>query len=359
MDGVKNIDNSLVLLRKVFPHLPGLLWLCDNNGKILISNESAGKSGGSCLPVLRGPEIRIDLAEILSSAGQSDSPIELIGLALENTQGDVQLADVRIVPLPDLFLITVVFYEPPRDVALQDAENGKLSGMTNLAAKIAHELNNPLDGSIRFVNLALRRLKAGSSEDKVNEYLSSAKDALGKINDVLSDLTSFARNGQSSIENLSINDMVEQAIRTLSARAKAEQVNFVTVFDDAIPSAGGTKMYQVFCNLLKNAIDAIAERRKKHPQTDSSVTITTEQGMGRVKITIEDSGVGLPADSQYLFDPFYSTKPAGKGTGLGLAISKEIVGQYNGIIRAEDAKSGGARFIIELPIMKGAKNAVS
>ncbi len=333
-------------------------WLADITGRILAASSLAGgltKVDGQ-LPALSGEQVQINLAELVSDVAVGGEDVKLFGLELE-IDGKLQIADLQIANLPakldgkELFFVTVRVHRFAKEQADENLRNGKFIGMTGLAARIAHEINNPLDGSIRYINLALRRLNddiESASPEKLAEYLGSAKDALGKINEILTDLSSFAKNGQSKSERVSVNELIEQAVQTFSAHIKAERINVVTMLSDEIAPAGGTKLYQVFCNLLKNAIDAIAEKRKVDPAANGVITITSQMKNGMVDVIFEDTGVGLPAEREYLFDPFYTTKPPEKGTGLGLAISREIVEQYNGDIRAEDGKSGGAKLIITL-----------
>ncbi|MFA5864165.1 MAG: ATP-binding protein [Phycisphaerae bacterium] len=353
----------LELARAVLQAGIGWNWLVDQKGTVLTCNNSAKEicGGKSELPVLDGPQVQIDLAELVFSAGREAKIIELSGLELECICREKKyLAQVRVIPLElpagwgKVFLINLTGYEYGRELSLQNVENDKLQSMTGLAAKIAHELNNPLDGSMRYINLALRRLQHDGevlqSPEKVTAYLSSARDALGKINEILSDLIRFSRHGQSAIESVSINDMLDQAIRTLTARVQTAEVSVVTMLSENLPRAGGTRLYQVFCNLLKNAIDAVVQRRRREPECPAMITISTRMEGKCVRIIFEDTGVGLPVERNYLFDPFFTTKPAGEGTGLGLAISREIVQLYGGTILAQDGANGGARFVVELPV---------
>lgn len=354
------------LVRAVLDVLGGWSWLADGRGTVRTRNGRAETLPGAAgsLPILEGPHVSVDLAELVATACAESRPLELTGLELNLEGGDKrELAGVRIIPLnlpaewSRLFLVTVTTYAPAEDLSIQCVQNEKLQSLTGLAAKIAHELNNPLDGSMRYINLALRRLQLNGpvpSEGKVAEYLSSAREALGKINDILSDLVRFARSGQANVECISINDMVEQAVRTLAARAGTTGVRLVTVLAEGLPRAGGPRLYQVFCNLLKNAVDAVVERRRVEPEAPAAVTIRTQREGTLVRIIFEDTGIGLPPMRDCLFEPFFTTKPAGEGTGLGLAISREIVLGYGGAIRAEDTAQRGARFTIDLPSLEPA-----
>jgi len=354
---------ALDLVRSVLEAGAGWSWIVDEQARVLVCNSPAAGVSESHdrLPVLNGSQMEIDLAEMVRTVDREESPLELPGLELDGiTQENRPLSKLRVVQLDlpveyeKLFWVNLVCYAHPAELTIQNIETEKLQSMTGLAAKIAHELNNPLDGSMRYINLALRRLQHGGevleTPEKVTEYLSSAREALGKINEILSDLVRFARNGQSNIERISIGDMIDQAVRTLAVRAKNVGVSVVTLHSQDIIPAGGTRMYQVFCNLLKNAIDAIEERRRREPESSGMVTISTRKEGNAVRIIFEDTGVGLPEERSYMFDPFFTTKPAGEGTGLGLAICREIVHGYGGRIWAEDNPKGGARFVIELPV---------
>jgi signal transduction histidine kinase len=237
------------------------------------------------LTTLEG-SVRIDLCELVVSACRQRQPIELPAMAIDGIWPQAKsLTQIRVVPLdlpndqPILLFVSLMRCSQSGELIIQNIETEKYQSMTGLAAKIAHELNNPLDGSLRYIKLAMRRLQqppaANNPPEKVTEYLSSAQEALGKINEILSDLAQFARHGQAGIETISINDLVEQAVRTLSARASLAGVSIECRLGEHIPHAGGPKLYQVFCNLLKNAIDAVVEKKRHDPHGAGVVTIRT------------------------------------------------------------------------------------
>lgn len=355
-------EESVTLVRSVLEALAGPGWIVDRRGTICIANSS----GAALFPrsrklgTLDGANVRVDLCELVVSACREGKTIELPAMVFDGIGPEARgLTQIRVVPLelpddqPRLLFVSLMQYTQSGELTIQNIETEKFQSMTGLAAKIAHELNNPLDGSLRYIKLAMRRLQepaaSSNAPEKVTEYLSSAQEALGKINEILSDLSQFARHGQASIETISINHLVEQAVRTLSARATLAGVRMECRLEENLPHAGGPKLYQVFCNLLKNAIDAVIEKKRLDPHSEGVVTIRTRRGDSTVQIVFEDTGTGLPVDRQYLFDPFFTTKPPGEGTGLGLAISREIVGQYCGKISADNRTEGGACFEVELP----------
>ena len=108
----------------------------------------------------------------------------------------------------------------------------------------------------------------------------------------------------------------------------------------------GSNLFQVFCNLIKNAVDAMPD--------GGTLTITTAAwSTGEVVVSFEDTGMGLPENAEQIFEPFFTTKPSGQGTGLGLAICKDIIEKYNGRILAENRPEGGARFTVVVPVESG------
>lgn len=356
------------LIQAILDETPGQAWLVGPDGRSVLANDRARRSElGSVdrsdksivsLPVVDLP-VDMDLAGLVSQSFARKQPVVVSNLDVKLPGGDSQRADLRVVPLPTgsagpLAYVSVTPRRDQAELALQQARDQSLQSLTDLAGKIAHELNNPLDGSIRYINLALRRvqqeLDQGEISCKLDEYLSSAKQALDKMLGILSDLGEFARTGQAQIENISINELIDQAVKTLVPQAQSVGVSIVTALTDQLPSAGNTRMYQVFCNLIKNAIDAVETRRKFDPDCPGIITIKTTLVDGTVRITCDDSGVGLTAESARLFEPFFTTKADKGGTGLGLAIAQEIVEDSSGKIWAENRSGRGARFVIELPV---------
>jgi len=342
-------------------------WLTGPAGEILLSTDSARAIGTGrvarsdkhlpTVPTLSGPQISADLAEMVRQSVARNEPIVVGGLDLVVAGDAAQTLDVRVVPCASisagpLALVVLVPADDQAELAIQRTHDESLQSLAALAARIAHELNNPLDGSIRYLGLAIRRLAGQGDEhdtDKVGEYLSSARAALDKIHEILSDLVRFARTGQASIEQICVNDLVDQAVKTLALRAHSLKISIVTVLADQLPAAGGARMYQVFTNLITNAIDAIRERRRHDPHCPGIVTVRSEYRDGMVAVTFEDTGVGLPDNSSQMFEPFFTTRADHGGTGLGLSIAREIVSQCSGTIRAEPGTDGGARFVVELP----------
>jgi len=357
------------LLEAILSETANVAWLAGTTGNILLSvnapaviqNAPHRRSDNrpDHLPVLAGPHVELNLPQLVRKSLELNEPTMLDTVQLYWAQGVTKDTSVKIVPLPPGQIAIVTLACDPRQLehAIQQVHDQSLQSLTELAARIAHELNNPLDGSIRYISLALQRLQKDANHPdpaKLHQYLSSAKDALGKINEILSDLGLFARTGQARIKHISVNELIDQAVKTICLRAQRQRISIITVLADQLPEAGSPKLYQVFCNLIKNAIDAIEDRRRRDPDCPSIITIRTEPRGQNVLITVQDTGAGLPDDRSMLFQPFFTTRADRGGTGLGLAIAHEIVDQCAGTIHAEPRNDHGATFVIELPAAQAA-----
>jgi signal transduction histidine kinase len=234
------------------------------------------------------------------------------------------------------------------------AVSERLAAVGKLAARVAHELNNPLDGILRYTNMATRLAEksANSAPDSADApaaklllYLNNAKTGILRMTEIISALLEFSRNAPGSLEQATVNKIVEDAVTAMEGRARESHVTVVCNFlQTDMPVVRGSNIFQVFCNLIKNAVEAMP--------TGGTLTITTRQNDSDVVVTVEDTGVGLPKEADKIFEPFYTTKPPGKGTGLGLAVCRELIEKYSGTIVAANRQPRGAVFTVTIPTVK-------
>lgn len=237
------------------------------------------------------------------------------------------------------FVVTI----QPHDVEEPSSDMAeRLSRLGGLTAKIAHELNNPLDGILRYVNLALRLL--GDRDDpRLKNYLCESRTGLMRMVRIIAELLQYSRRTDGAFDESDVNEIVEQALRNIAPAAEQQGIVVAADFQTPnMPVARGSRLYQICCNLLKNAVEAMPNGGR--------LTVTCGVVEGEVVIRVADTGVGLPVDTARLFEPFYTTKTEGKGTGLGLAICKEFVEEMKGSIAARPAEGGGAEFSVHLPL---------
>jgi signal transduction histidine kinase len=242
--------------------------------------------------------------------------------------------------------LLIVFEDASRVFELEQrvAQAENMASVGRLAARVAHELNNPLDGTLRYINLCSRVLSANADE-KVLEYIEQARQGLLRMTRIVSELLAFSRSTPVLEQSGNINWVVEEAIRSMSGYADQNHVAVAAGFHDdaAMPTLEGTKLFQVCCNLIKNAIDAMSG--------GGYLTITTGVVGGEVILRFEDTGKGLPPEPERIFEPFYTTKSVGQGTGLGLAICKDHIEQLRGRITAENGREKGAVFTVFIPVI--------
>jgi signal transduction histidine kinase len=223
------------------------------------------------------------------------------------------------------------------------AEAERLAAVGKLAAKVAHELNNPMDGILRYINLAMRIVDQ-ERLTKPKEYLTQCRQGLMRMVQIVSELLEFSRSTYASFEYASIEQIVEDAVKAMEARAEASDIRILRDYTPGIPEVRSRNLFQVFCNLAKNALDAMPE--------GGELRISTRLAREDVvAVEFMDTGTGFaPENREVIFEPFFTTKERGSGTGLGLAICRDIVAGYNGRITAENSDEGGSVFTVFLPV---------
>ncbi len=224
-------------------------------------------------------------------------------------------------------------------------QSEKMSAVGQLAAGVAHEINNPLGVILGFAQAVSRRMNAG---DPLEVPLKSIEREAKRCKDLVQDLLSFSRTSTSEREPSFLNDIVNKSIPLVQSRATVVKVGIKKALVEGLPriSASVSQIQQVIVNLANNALDAME-------RDGGTLTIKTEflcvNPQSWVCLCISDTGSGIPAEIlPKIFDPFFTTKPVGKGTGLGLSLVYDIVQKHFGTI---DVKSqpGYTEFIVKFP----------
>ncbi len=239
--------------------------------------------------------------------------------------------------------VVILIEEESRQEAVEEKleVSKRLTSLGKLATRVAHELNNPLDGILRYVNLAMR-LTDDATNSKLKSYLAESHTGLMRMVQIIGDLLEFSRTTNGEFGEMNINEVVEQAIKSTASAADENGVVVAADFQSQnMPSASGSRLYQICCNLFKNAIDAMPDGGR--------LSITTGLVDDDVVIRVADTGIGLPEEVDRIFEPFFTTKDPGKGTGLGLAICRDFVEDMQGKITAAPGEDGGAVLTVRLP----------
>ncbi len=224
----------------------------------------------------------------------------------------------------------------------QFVQTEKLAAIGTLSAGVAHEVNNPLASISSLVQLMQRN--AANSEE-TSEQLKLIAEQIERIRRVTGEMTDLARQHPSIREKVDANAIIKRALKLarFDDSFSSIDVREIISLKPVILEADEDQLYQVFLNLLINAKDAMPN--------GGTITILTETIDTVAHIEIRDSGIGIP-DSQLtkVFDPFYTTKPAGKGTGLGLAVCDSIVTAHGGEITILENEPQGTIVRINLPL---------
>jgi two-component system NtrC family sensor kinase len=233
----------------------------------------------------------------------------------------------------------------------QVIETGKLASVGELAAGIAHEINNPVAIMIEEAGwvedlLEDEDLSGSENENELHRALSQIKTQGRRCKEITHKLLSFARKTDSRIVEISITDLLTEIAYLSSQRAKYSNVEISTDFEENLPSvpASETEMQQVFLNLINNALDAMEK-------TGGRITLRANRKGDNIVVTVSDNGPGIAkANLARIFDPFYTTKPVGKGTGLGLSICYGIIKKIGGDIQVSSTKGEGTTFEVRFPV---------
>jgi two-component system NtrC family sensor kinase len=227
-------------------------------------------------------------------------------------------------------------------------QSEKMSAIGQLVSGVAHELNNPLAGISAFAQLLLAEKRFPPDQRTAAETIYSEARRASRI---VQNLLTFARQHKAEKVPTAINQVLDDTLELRGYELRVRGIDVRREYDDAIADtmADAHQLQQVFLNLITNAEQAMEQRDGHHHR----LTVRTRRNGDAIRIEVEDTGGGIPANLiERIFNPFFTTKPTGSGTGLGLSISLGIVREHEGRIWAENVASSGARFIVELPIIR-------
>ena len=233
----------------------------------------------------------------------------------------------------------------------QSAQNA-LRALGELAAGVAHEINNPINGIINYAQILVNKTR---KEDPLNAIASRIIGEGDRIAGIVASLLSFSRREGEKKCLVSIRDLLKEALILTDAQLRKDGiVTSVKVDDNLLPvTAIGQEIEQVFLNIINNSRYALNERfshGEDLKRLDIDVTVVSREEGSVVRICFTDYGIGIPADQlDKVVNPFFSTKPKGKGTGLGLTISHRIIENHEGTLIIDSIVDDYTRVKVELP----------
>ncbi len=254
-------------------------------------------------------------------------------------------------------------------------QNEKMYSLGEVAAGIAHEINNPLSVILQNVQNIVRRTDShfGTNRDRANELginvenidrylkareipgmLDSIREAGERSATIVRNMLEFSHNSQRKTSLIDVKHLIEQTIalsRSIQLKNSEEKgLQVITEFSDSLPviSASAPELQQVLLNLLRNAKQALQSNNIENP----SIWVRTYAQDNQLVIEVQDNGPGMTDTiRQHIFEPFFTTKDVGSGTGLGLSVSYFIITErHQGTIDVKTAPGKGSNFIIKLPI---------
>ena len=206
----------------------------------------------------------------------------------------------------------------------------RLAAVGEMAAGIAHEINNPLTGVIGFSQLLLE--KQNIPED-IKDDIRVIADGSRRVADIVKRLLTFARQTKPIKTLANLNELIENTLKLRDYVLKTANIEVVTRFDPELPWSivDPGQLQQVFLNLIVNA-----EQEMKKAHGKGTLTITTEKKENNIRMSFKDDGPGITKENLgHLFEPFFTTKESGEGTGLGLSLSRSIILEHGGTMNVE------------------------
>jgi PAS domain S-box-containing protein len=343
--------------RGVFETSRDFMYISSIDGKILDYNASArdffGFTDGeikvmSIMDIYADPEERQKLIEAL----RAEEFLHNYEIKLKKRDGSLIDALATIVVRRDVDGKIVGFQGTVKDITrmkqmerqLQQVE--KLSGLGTMISGIAHELNNPLTAIMGNAELLSMNEDVTAREKKSLDVILQESSRAAKV---VNNLLAFAREHKPERRTININDAIMESLKLREYILKVNNIDLkLSLSDTLLPTlADPHQLQQVFSNIVNNACDALAVTG------GGTLTIRTEQNEKNLRVVFEDNGPGIDKENiKRLFDPFFTTKEVGKGTGLGLSIAYGIIEEHGGSIEVESEPGRGARFTVELPIIR-------
>ena len=296
------------------------------------------------------PVVEQALQRAIEHGEQYDLELELI-----TAKGNVR--HVRLVGIPDLdqrriygFLQDITEKKIFQQSQLRSSQ---LSILGEVAAGVAHEINNPINGIINYAQLLINR---NDENDISNQTLERIIKEGNRISNIVKNLLNFAKKDRNEFSCLELIDIVVEPLNLQSQLFKKDGIHVEVGIPDDLPQIYGNKMQleQVVLNLLSNARHALNEKFPE-PSNEKFIVIdatsSNYQNGGNVQLRIKDSGCGIPKDlMEKIFNPFFTTKEAGIGTGLGMSVSHDILKNHGATISIDSQVDEYTMITITFPV---------
>jgi PAS domain S-box-containing protein len=395
MAEVEKRDRALSRLRNLltntFDSMPSIMVGVDGEGRVTHWNREAENNTGTTAAEARGRNLKDVFPQMAGEMKSVRSAIQNRGTRKNEkvprkVDGQLRYSDVTVYPLIANGVEGAVIRvdDVTERVRIEEMmiQTEKMLSVGGLAAGMAHEINNPLAGILQNVQVMRNRMRTdldknihtaeecGTTMETINAYMEK-RDLITMIDAVLDsgrraaqiveNMLSFSRKSESRFKYSHPAKLLDKTIELVSndydlkKKYDFRKIKITRQYDPDVPKifCEGSKLQQVFLNILKNGAHAMAEyREKKKGRSRFILRVLNEDDV--VRIEIEDNGPGMAKEVlRHVFEPFFTTKGVGLGTGLGLSVSYFIITEnHKGTMTVESTPGKGSTFIMRLPVKR-------
>jgi PAS domain S-box-containing protein len=378
--------NTEEQFRFVVESVPNGIILVDDKGKIILANSAIEKVFGYSKEEIIGKSVDILVPDRFQNSHRQDREAyqrcpqkramgagrDLHGRRKDGTEFPVEIGLNPVETESGTVIVGSIIDITQRrqaEAARENAEkelveqrtlsirSDRLRSLGEMAAGIAHELNQPLVGVRGLAEHLLVGMDRNwdLSSDKCKEKLKLILEQSDRMSSIIQNIRKFAREADNPERSLvNVNEVIDWCTDLLGAQLQSRGIQLtLKLADDLQPVlANPYSLEEVIINILINARDATEEKMKLNSDsTGFFIMIKTHVNGGKIYIEIQDEGIGIPnAIQDKVFDPFFTTKEPDDGTGLGLSISKSIVEEFHGTLNITSTENAGTTAVISLPV---------
>ncbi|MCJ7596737.1 MAG: PAS domain S-box protein [Desulfobacterales bacterium] len=364
-EDITDKERSEIRYRNLFETAQDGICLTDLKGRVISANQKVLKVLETDWESLHGASLSRFLPPNRRSPLKKRLGLAIEGHEVEPYEVELASASGKLVPVE--LSITAVRKEDKvyglhiigRDITqrkkmeMQMVEASKMATIGEIASGVAHEINNPLASVAGYAEEMLDIIHENGSlgAKELNEFkegLATILEQTQRCKELTQNLLNFARQGEFEVIPTRLNDLIEKTLFLFEPDIRMGKTKIVKTLEPKLPAAetSPAHLQQVFINILKNALDAVAHVRKR-----GVVRVISRSENGLIRVQVQDNGKGIPKKHvKKIFDPFFTTKPPGRGTGLGLSICHGIMKKLKGSIDVDSRVGLGTTFTVSIPL---------
>ena len=347
--------------KAIFESIPNAVFILDAGTlEIIDCNQAAVKLYGELRNALIGRNI-LDLfppEEREQYASQLKAFTVFSGVTMLRPDASTFHVDIRSslakIESRQVLILCAADVTEQMEIEQKLIQAGKMATLGEMAAGVAHELNQPLTVIRGVASYFLRRYQRGESvaQDEGQALAQDVREQVDRASDIINHMRAFGRKSEMILQDVDINASVRNACDLFGRQFTVHgiELEFALNLDIHQIRAIPNRVEQMVVNLVLNARDAVTEKAQETPGSPKQIRLETFERNNMVVLAVEDSGKGVPARLLHkIFEPFFTTKPVGKGTGLGLSIVYGMVKDFGGTLSVSNTQGGGARFELAFP----------